>query len=255
MRRILCTLLLIGFLSVPAGAVNMVTADYDKDEWQVEKLFKTTFEGIPEGWIPLRKASEQLPFDVSWDETRREIVVVSHNKPFLRMSRYKADKLPQEFIIKDGVTYCHPRMIAYYLWDLGFLYDGEVYYIAEGSPDSQLIQERGSAVFERKVLSALLEIKLKLPEEYAFIREHLTGGIRYVAYERVPKSAAGALGYIYPSAKKPVCHIVGDRRHRYILAGTIAHEAHHVWEYRNSGIDEDAAEAYGDMVKARLQEE
>lgn len=256
MRRFLCILLLIGLLSVPASALNVVTADYDRDEWEVERLFTEPVEGIPDGWVPLRKAAEHLPIEVSWDGEKREVVVYSHALPFLRTSRYKADALPQEFIIKDGVTYCHPSKLAYFLWDLGFLYDGEVYYISEASPDSELIQEGDSTDFERKVLSALLEIRLKLPEEYAFIRKHLTGGIRHVPREEVPEHVAGAFAYIKSSAKKPVCKIVGDTQQRYHLACIIAHEAHHVWEYRFcGGIDEAAAYAYGDMVKARLQDE
>lgn len=255
MRRIICIFLLLGLLSVPAAALNVVTADYDKDKWAVESLFTEPVEGIPDGWIPLRRAAEHMPIDVSWDEEKREVVVVSHVRPYLRTSRYKADNMPLEFIIKDGVTYCHPQMIAYYLWDLGFMYDGEVYYIAEDSPDSKLIQGRGSAVFERKVLSTLLEIKLKLPKEYAFIRKHLTGGIRYVTRAEVPDSVSGAFGYIYSGAKRPVCHVVGDTQVRYVLAEIIAHEAHHVWEYRNGGVDEAAAYAYDDMVKNGLQGE
>jgi hypothetical protein len=128
-----------------------------------------------------------------------------------------------------------------------------VYYIAENIPNSKLIQERSSTVFERKVLSAMLEIKLKLPEDYAFIRKYLTGGIKYVTHSEVPAGIEGAFGYIYSSAKNPICHVVGDSQYRYVLARTIAHEAHHAWEYRNGGIDEDAAYAYGDMVKDLLQ--
>lgn len=256
MTRRLCVLLTLAcLLSMPAHALNVVTADYDSDRWESKQFFTEPVEGIPEGWLPLRKASEHLPFDVSWDEEKREVVVFSPARPYLRTSRYKASKLPQEFIIKDGVTYCHPRMIAYYLWDLGFLYDGKVYYIAEDSLDSKLIRQRGSAVFERKVLSTMLEIKLKLPEDYAFIRKYLSGGIQYVSRSEVPTVVDGAAGFIYPSKRYPVCYVVGDTQYRYALASVIAHEAHHAWEYRNGGIDEDAAYAYGDKVKAELMEE
>ena len=109
MRRIICILLLLGLLSVPAAALNVVTADYDKDKWAVESLFTEPVEGIPDGWIPLRRAAEHMPIDVSWDEEKREVVVVSHVRPYLRTSRYKADNMPLEFIIKDGVTYLCTR--------------------------------------------------------------------------------------------------------------------------------------------------
>ncbi len=255
LKRLFLLLALACLLSMPAHALNVVTADYDSDRWEVKPLFTEKVDGIPEGWLPLRKVAEHLPIEVSWDEAKWEVVVFSHARPYLRTSRYKAANMPQEFIIKDGVTYCHPRMIAYYLWDLGFLYDGKVYYIAEDSPDSKLIQERGSAVFERKVLSTMLEIKLKSPEDYAFIRKYLSGGIKYVNRAEVPAGVEGAAGFIYPSEKSPVCYVVGDAQYRYALASVIAHEAHHAWEYRNGGIDEDAAYAYGDKVKAELQEE
>ena len=252
-KVMLCVAILFCLLSLPSYAINICCPDYDNDEWNVEKIEFAPVDGIPDGWIPLRKASEYLPFDVSWDAEKLEVVVVSNVRPFVRTLRYKSYNLPQEFIIKDGVTYCHPRMIAHYLWDLGFMYDGEVYYIAENITDSKLIQERSSTVFERKVLSTMLEIKLKLPEDYAFIRKYLTGGIKYVTRLEVPASAETALGYIYPSAKFPICYVVGDTQYRYLLASTIAHEAHHAWEYRNGGIDEDAAYAYGYKVKELLQ--
>lgn len=252
----LCVLLTLAcLLSMPAHALSVVTADYDSDRWEVERLFTEQVDGIPHGWIPLRKAAEHLPIEVSWDEAKREVVVFSHalpwGNPYLRTFRYKADNMPLEFIIKDGVTYCHPRMMAFYLWNMGFEHDGELYCIAQDSPDSKLIDSGESAIFERKVLTALLEIKLKLPEDYAFIRKHLTGGIQYVAV--APERHANTAAWIRPADKRPVCNIVGDGQTRHNLAGTIAHEAHHVWEYYHGGIDEAAAHAYGDKVKAGLQ--
>lgn len=257
LKRFSILLTIACLLSMPAHALSVATADYDSDSWEVKPLFTERVDGIPEGWLPLRKTAEHLPIEVSWDEAKREVVVFSHALPWgnpnLRTFRYKADNMPLEFIIKDGVTYCHPRMMAFYLWDMGFEHDGELYCIDTGSPDSQLIDSGDSAIFERKVLTALLELRLKLPEDYAFAREHLTGGIRYVAKEDVPEHLANALAWVRPADKRPVCHIVGDQRARQDLARSIAHEAHHVWEYRNGGVDEAAAQAYGNQVKAGLQ--
>ena len=255
MRKIICFVIAAILLIIPANALSVVTADYDSDEWEVEQLFSENVDGIPNSWIPLRKAAEHLPIEVSWDEIRREVVIYSHALPWgnsaLRTFRYKADNMPLEFVIKDGVTYCHPRMMAFYLWDMGFFYDGELYAISMNSPESELIHDGGSEVFEGKVLTAMLEIKLKLPEEYAFIREHLPGGIQYVTHS--PEQFPRAVAYIRPADKRPVCNIVGDEQTRHDLARSIAHEAHHVWEYRNDGIDEPAAYAYGNKIKNSLE--
>ena len=257
MRRLCVLLTLACLLSMPTNALSVVTADYDSDEWEVAQLFSENVDGIPDGWIPLRKAAEHLPIEVSWDEIGREVVIYSHVLPWgnsaLRTFRYKADNMPLEFVIKDGVTYCHPRMMAFYLWDMGFFYDGELYCIDVDSPDSNMIASGDSDIFEHKVLTALLEMRLKLPEDYAFARKHLTGGIRYVAKEDVPEHLINARAWIRPADKRPVCNIVGDERTRHDLARSIAHEAHHVWEYRNDGIDETAAHAYGNKIKNSLE--
>lgn len=54
-------------------------------------------DGIPGGWVPLRKSAEHLPIEVSWDEAKREVVVFSHALPWgnpnLRTFRYKADDM------------------------------------------------------------------------------------------------------------------------------------------------------------------
>lgn len=260
MRRIICIMLIICLLSVPTQALNLVKADYDKDKWEVETITFDLPDTVPESWYPLKAVSEYLPIDVSWDEEKREIVVVSHDmrwkNKMLFTFRYKADNLPIEMKIQDGVTYCNGRLLASYLCQRGFLYQGEVYFLDGESHKSKLIKpgDYGAAVKE-KTLATMYEIKMKIPEEYKFIRKYLSGGITYVTPEQSAASNKMAMGYVYSARKTPICYIVGDSHYNGLLAQIIAHEAYHVYEYRTYGYtNEIEPTKHGRKIKNLLDE-
>lgn len=246
-------------ITTPSAAISLFESDYDSDIWSVERITYDIPEDIPDGWIPLRASSEYLPIDVRWDNDRREIVVHSHDLPWTSKAmctrRYKADNLPVEMIIKDGVTYCSPRLLASFLEQRGFLYNGEVYYFNGESRNSKLVNSGNSQIFKDKVLTVMYELKLKSPDDYAFIRKYLTGGIAYSTKTNVPNAVSGSFAYIYPTVKKPICYIVGDKKSGGRLANFIAHEAFHVWQYKNGGLDrinEEEAWEYGLRIEHLL---
>lgn len=257
MRQIICIFFILCFLSAPVSALCLFESDYDRDRWTEERIIYDEPEGVPDGWLPLRAVSEHLPIDVSWDEERREVVVYSHDRSLMKTFRYKADKLPAELVIKDGVTYCSPRLLASYLQHRGFLYNGEVYFFNGESKESRLIQPGDSDTFKAKTIAAMYQLKLKLPAKYAFARKYLTGGIVCAPKAETPSEVAGAFAYIYPTVKKPTCYIVGDQKSGTLLANFIVHEAFHVWQYKNGGLDRlDEGEAweYGQTVQNQLEE-
>ena len=140
-------------------ALNLINSDYDKDKWFVEQIIFDTPKEVPENWLPLRVSSEYLPIDVNWDNDKREIIVYSHDLPWTNKSlcirRYRADNLPVEMMIIDGVTYCSPRLISSFLEQRGFLYEDKVYYFNKELKKSKLINSGNSYLFKEKVLPKL----------------------------------------------------------------------------------------------------
>lgn len=259
MKRFVCFILICCTISLPISALSLFESDYDKDRWSIEQVTFDIPEDIPEDWLPLRASSGYLPIEVSWDNDKREIIVYSHDLPWKSKSlctrRYKADNLPPEMIIKDGVTYCSPRLLSSFLEQRGFLYNNEVYYFNGEMRKSKLIKSGNSELFRDKVLTSIYELKLKSPSDYAFIRKYLTGGIVYSTKTNVPNAVSGSFAYIYPTVKNPTCYIVGDTKYGGRLANFIAHEAFHVWQYKNGGmnrIDEVEAWEYGIKVEKLL---
>lgn len=236
MKRLALILTLCLCLSVPCSALTFFQADYDADEWTTE----TVYEG---DWLPLRELSSILPYTVEWKD--RTIFIHADKTWTIKPDWY----LPEGVKIVDGVTYVTPKYMKR-LVPNSFLFRTGLYVFAGETKRSALV--RGEEDFRREVLTTMYRLRLALPEDYRLIRDCLTGGIEQGAWrDWMPD---GAAAYVYPGRQHPTAYIVADFRWA-DLTELIAHEAHHVWEYRNSGIDEDAAEAYGDMVKARLQEE
>lgn len=257
MRRIICIMLIICLLPVSTQALYLVESDYDKDKWCIEHISFEPVDTIPEGWYPLKAVSEYLPIDVSWDEEKREIIVVSHDLQWKNKAmctfRYKADNLPIEMKIKDGVTYCNARILSSYLRQRGFLYKGEVYFFSGEDKISYLIRTEDKLV-KARTISTMFEIKLKMPEEYKFIRKHINGGISYVSEESIPSWVTkSAMGYVYPYKAKPICYVIGTNKYKGLLVNIISHEAYHVYEYRTRGYtDEIESTKYGIKVQNDL---
>lgn len=254
---IICLIIIYFSLPLSSYALYLFESDYDKDIWYIEKLSCELVDTIPQNWYPLKFISEYLPIDVSWDEANKEIIIFCHNLPkAICEKRYKADNLPANLIIKNGITYCSPIILVSFLGNKSFLYNNELYYFAGESVESQLIKANSNNTksFKDVILTVLYEIKLKLPDEYDFIRSHLTGKIICISRDEVPSHLSMASAYIYYARKPPVCYIVERKVDNYILARSIAHEAFHVWQYHNDEINEEDAHAYGKEIQSRLAE-
>lgn len=251
----LITTMILPSPNTTMASLNLISSNYDKDCWDVKEINLSVPSDIPEEWIPLRASSEHLPIDVSWDEEDKKIKIFCHNlSKVSRDKQYPSDKLPAEMIIIDGVTYCSPRLLSSFLGNRSFLYNNELYYFAGENVESQLIKANSdnNNTFRNVILTVLYEIKLKLPDEYNFIRSHLTGEIICISKEDVPIQFSNANAYIYYARKPPVCYIVERRISNDILAGTISHEAFHVWQYKNGGMDrinEEEAWEYGIKIE------
>lgn len=229
MRRIILFALVLALTVTPCHALTLFQTDYDGDSYTTE----TVYEG---DWLPLRKLSEVLPYEVEWKD--RTVYIYAD-----RTHRIKPDWcLPEGVIIRDGVTYVSPAYMRRFLPGISFLYAGELYVYNGETVHSQLV--RGSTDFREKTLTALYRLKLALPEDYRLIRNSLTGGIRQ---EEPEEGLLTYAAYIYPAARRPVAYIVADCSGA-DLAELIAHEAYHVYLERWNRQSEDAAIEYGQRV-------
>lgn len=268
-KILFCTALLLCLLSLPsyAATLNLFSSDYDNDKWQIEEIVFAQEDIIPIEWYPLRAISECLPIDVSWDNATRDIVVYSHEmaeiNAFIAEQRYHVGNIPASKLkIKDGVTYCSPEFLSKLLPKTGFVYDNEVYYFDGEMINSKLIKHDNSDTFKASVITSMYELMLKLPEDYAFVRKYLTGGISLVkvyTHKNVPSYAAA---YVFPKVKKPVAYIISNSTHPFYgyepygkyLTELICHEAYHVYLERIGKQSETDAMKYGRKIKNLLDE-
>lgn len=253
MKHLALILTLCLYLTVPCSALTLFQTDYDGDIYTETIIsFDTPIpDSVPEGWLPLREASQYLPITVDWDNTTKEIIVkadlYANKLNSLKEKRYKLNNLSTEdLIVVNGVTYCSPKFLTTRLPHISFRYNGELYYLQGETKTSKLIQ--GEDAFRKEVLTTMYNIKLALPEDYELIRSCLTGGIRQkiIKNEIVTYNA-----YVYPTARKPIAYII-DYKHS-DLSYLISHEAYHVWLVRNTSQSEKLAIEYGQRVSNDLR--
>lgn len=255
MRRIITVALIFCLITTPCHALTLFQTDYDGDSYTETTIsFNTPIpDSVPEGWLPLREASNYLPITVDWDNTTKEIIVKADlyaNKiNAIKEKRYKIDTLSslyfEDLMVVNGVTYCSPRFLTNRLPNVSFRYSGEVYYFQGETETSKLI--RGDDDFKNKVLTTMYNIKLALPEDYKLIRSCLTGGIKQVKPE---DADVFANAYVYPTVRNPIAYIVGGKYSD--ITYLIAHEAYHVWLERNARQSEKLAREYGQRVSNEL---
>lgn len=233
MRRIILFALVLALTVTPCHALILFQADYDGDSYTTE----TVYEG---DWLPLRKLSETLPYEVEWKD--RTVYIYAERTHTIRPDWY----LPEGVMIVDGVTYVTPAYLRRVLPGISFLYDGELYVFGGEAEPSRLV--RGSADFRAHTLTALYRINLALPEDYQLIRNSLTGGIQQ---EEPEEGLLTYAAYIYPAARRPVACIVTNGSGA-DLAELIAHEAYHVYLHRHGRQSEEKAREYGRRVKQDL---
>lgn len=238
MRRIITIALVLALTVTPCHALTLFDADYDGDEW-------TETVVTEEDWLPLRELSSILPYEVEWKD----------NCVYIYSDRtHKIDPswwIPPGVKIQNGVTYVSPRYMKTILPNgISFMYNGELYVFNGETVTSKLI--RGDEDFRKHVLTSMYWIKTALPEDYDHIRECITGGIKEV--DRKDSPSYKALAYIYPQVRKPIAHIVASDVDGVWLAELIAHEAHHVWLYRQDEDSEETASEYGKLVSTKLLE-
>lgn len=255
--RCIAVALLFCVLTTPCQALTLFEANYDADIYAIQQINFDIIPSVLQDWVPFRAASEYLPIDVSWDESTKEVVVYSHELArtniFYKEQRYKPCTLPPTLTIVDGVTYCSPQFLKNNLSGRGFVYNGEVFYFSGETVESKLIKSNGNNVFKDNAITSMYQLKLKSPDDYAFVRKYLTGGIEYVQRNNIPKNAFGAYAYIYPNRRKPVCYIVKGYSSDATLASYIAHEAYHVYEYKTNGKStEKAAKKYQQTIFNKL---
>lgn len=255
-RLIIITLslcLLTTFMVTPCSALTIFETDYDTDKYTETIITFDIPDEVPEGWLPLRAASQYLPITIDWDNVTKEIIVkadlYANKLNSLKEKRYKIDILSslyfEDLMVIDGVTYCSPRFLTTRLPNMSFRYNGEIYYFQGETKTSKLIH--GEDAFRKEVLSTMYNIKLVLPEDYKLIRSCLTGGVR----QKIIKSDMVTYNaYVYPTARKPIAYIVNWKYSD--IAYLIAHEAYHVWLERNTKQSEKLAIEYGQKVSYEL---
>jgi hypothetical protein len=235
MRRIITIALVLCLITTPCHALTLFQTDYDGDSYTTE----TVYEG---DWLPLRKLSETLPYEVEWKDST--IYIYAERTWTIKPDWY----LPEGVMIEDGVTYVSPAYMKR-LVPNSFLFRTELYVFDGEAKRSALV--RGEEDFRREALTTMYRLRLALPEDYRLIRNSLTGGIEQGEWhDWMP---VGALAYVHPGQQRPTAYIVANLRWA-DLAELIAHEAHHVWEYYHGGVDEKAAKKYGEKVKAGVKE-
>lgn len=259
----LITLTSLFAITASASTLHTFKSNYDADKYTTAQINYNIPLKISQDWYPLKDVSKYLPIEVSWDNKTREVVIRSENSiQLLNYSnsstktekRYKSNKLPSTMLkIENGVTYCSPKFLTSLLGGVGFMYDGEVYYFDGESVSSRLISPGRSEKFKSNVITSMYQMKVKMPDEYKFVRKCITGGISCVekgSDKNVPNSA---LGYTYPSVYKPCCYVVGDKLTGTNLASLIAHESYHVYQYKSGkSVGEDGANKYENMIKQTL---
>lgn len=235
MRRIITIALVLCLITTPCHALTVFQTDYDGDEWTETVVY----EG---DWLPLRKLSETLPYEVEWSEQERTIYIYAERTWEIKPDWY----LPEGVMIRDGVTYVSPAYMKR-LVPNSFLFRTGLYVFAGETKRSALV--RGEEDFRREVLTTMYRLRLALPEDYRLIRDCLTGGIEQS--KRPGFAPENAAAYVYPTRQHPTAYIIADPR-RANLAELIAHEAYHVHLTRRGRDSEDAAEEYGRRVAESL---
>ena len=234
MRRIILFALVLALTVTPCHALTLFQTDYDGDSYTTE----TVYEG---DWLPLRKLSEVLPYEVEWNEQERTIYIYTNRTWTIKPDWW----LPPDVKIVDGVTYVTPKYLDGILGGRAFRYDGELYVYQGESAPSKLV--RGSDTFRANVLTTMYFLKMVLPEDYKLIRRHLEGGIEETTFRNgLPY---GTAAYIYPAASKPTAYIVAAGLTGGNLAELIAHEAYHVYLYHQGKQNESEAIEYGQQIK------
>ena len=244
-------------VSAHAATLHLFEPALTTDEFPSEEQELSVPPDVPNGWYPLRKAAEYLPFTIDWDSAERAIVIDSDAtrmlRPYTATQRYKPSRIramADDLKIVNGVAYCSPRFIVQHLGGIGFVHDGEVW-CCTGAGDAETYIDGGdSPRFTLLMSTTLCRLYLAAYEDYTFVRANLSGGIRYVPPEET--DCCDALGYVYP-VDEPVCYLVGDRYYGATLASFVSHEAMHIAMYRQGITDsEDAAEQYEQDVLYRL---
>lgn len=250
-------------MTASASTLYTLKSDYDADKYKTTQLNYKIPLSISQDWYPLKDASKYLPIEVSWDNKTREVIICSENTIQLLNSsnsstktekRYKSNKLPSTMLkIENGVTYCSPKFLTSLLGGVGFMYDSEVYYFDGENVSSRLINSGKSERFKSNVITSMYQMKLKMPDEYEFVRKHLPGGIRCIEKGSDKNIPNHALAGVYVQKSKPYCCIVGDKLTGINLASVIAHESYHVYQYKNGmEVDEDGADEYEKMIKQTM---
>lgn len=237
----LCVGLSVG--NVRASELTTFEVDYDNNIFYEDTVIFEVSDEADASWYPLRAASLYLPIEVSWDH-ERDCLLIEYEALGHAKLRYTREMLASdpEITLVNGTTYCSPRFLCSFLGGRGFVYSGEIYYLAGEIGYSPLIRDGGNTRFRERALTSLYMLELVMPEAYGIVCENLSGGIEYVSPfdSNTPFSA---VGYVYPSHKNPTCYIVGNYSGA-TLSSYIAHEAYHVWQYREYGYtkETDAAE-------------
>lgn len=235
MCRIITLALVLCLITTPCHALTLFQTDYDGGEWTETVVY----EG---DWLPLRKLSETLPYEVEWKDST--IYIYAERTWEIKPDRY----LPEGVMIRDGVTYVSPTYMKR-LVPNSFLFRTGLYVFAGEIKRSALV--RGEEDFRREVLTTMYRLRLALPEDYRLIRDCLTAGIEQSAW--LDWMPAGALSYVYPGRQRPTAHIIASPRWA-DLTELIAHEAYHVYLTRQGCDSEALAEEYGKRISAAILE-
>lgn len=237
MRRMITIALVLALTVTPCKALTLFYTDYDSDTYKTETIHE-------DEWLPLVELSKVLPYEV---KCKDRTVYVHANRTF----EIEPDWwIPPGVKIQNGVTYVTQSYMRRFLPGISFMYNGELYAFNGEITESKLV--RGDAEFRKHILTVMYRLKLALPDDYDLIRSCLTGGIEQGELkDGIPQNARA---YVYPSARRPIAHIIEDWAIDANLAELISHEAYHVHLERNHRQDESKADEYGLSVKERLME-
>lgn len=258
MKKFFCCVLTFFILATPSNALSIVYGDYDNDQWDIEQISFSLPEDIPDGWYPLKTATDYFnQVYVSWNEKTREIMVCSNDLSWLYLESFKSDELPDFLVIKNGSTYCSPEYLASLVSNRGFYYEGELYYFAGEAARSELVRS-DDETFRKKVLTILFQMKLAFPDVYKLVRESLSGGIEQIHRSELPYKFSydvdrnSVAGYTTVGISVPTCYVVSCfyNTKKSNLAEVISHEAYHIHSFNSNGyIGEDLPTAYGHHVR------
>lgn len=87
LKKAVIVIIALCAMTISANALNLFQADYDNDQWSVEKIEYEHDDTISDGWIPLRAASEYLPIDVDWNSDTN--VLSRLDIPFIRQKTFE----------------------------------------------------------------------------------------------------------------------------------------------------------------------